>query len=1316
MEEDLVQNSIGRQGLYVQGELVGQSVEFLVDSGASDSFLNVAEYERLVPEGLSRLAEVESPAELADGSPLRVKGSVRGKITVGKLTYTGNIIVADISAPAILGLDFLMATRSTVDMENMTLGNRKQMVSLRDRDGVPIVRQVHVSQTTMIPAGSERILLGEVEYSDGVPWSETGVLEQTESRKNLQRGVMLARAVVKVEAQVPMRLFNPGVDPVLLYKGTTIGRIVPVEAENITDSSSERLISCCRMVGGDNADKATEVPEHLRDLLERSKEHLTESQGQQVAGLLSKYPDVFTKDNMDMGQTDLVKHSIHTGETPPIRQPFRRLPVVQQQEADRQVTEMLAKGIIEKSSSPWASPIVLAKKKDGSTRFCVDYRRLNNATVKDAYPLPRIDDTLDALSEASWFSTMDLANGYWQVALDDDAKEKSAFRMRGGLYQWNVMPFGLCNAPSTFERLMERVLEGLHWEILLVYLDDIIIYGKTFEMELERIEAVFRRLRESGLKLKPKKCHFFCKKVGFLGHVVSEEGVSTDPEKIEAVKTWPTPSTVTEVRSFVGLASYYRRFIKGFATIARPLHKLMEKEEGFQWTTECEESFRELKNRLVSAPVLGYPRPEGKFILDTDASGFGIGAVLSQEQDGQERVIAYGSRSLSKAERNYCVTRRELLAVVVFLKKFRQFLLGREFDVRTDHGSLRWLVTFKDPEGQLARWNEVLGEYQPNIIHRAGRVHGNADGLSRKPCVQCGRLEPVGARLTGGDRRPLLERDPGAGIGDISSNHPEEESRVLIGNIQIEPQVSLSEVRDAQKKDDHIQLIMAAMEKGERPNWEGASAWRPVAKAYLGQWDRLKLREGVLCRQWKSRDGRLRRWQLIVPDGLREGVTKEVHGGRAGAHLGVKKTICKLTERYYWVGHTADVRAWCRNCEVCGARGYAGRRAKAALRQYQMGGPMEQIAMDVVGPFPESHRGNRVALVVADYFTKWAEVFPLPNQEASTIAEKLVEEVVCRFGLPRELHTDQGRNFESNLVKEVCQLLGITKTRTTPYNPKSDGLVERMNRTLLDMISKMIEPGQNQRDWDRVIPYALMAYRSAVQESTGETPNMMMLGREPSLPTHMVLSSPGEGGDEVTDYALELRSRLNDAWERAASSLKTSAVRQKQYYDRRLFGKPYEIGDAVWLYNARRKAGIAPKLANRWEGPFLIIERLADVTYRIQKGPRGRPKVVHFDRLKAYMPQLPGEWARWRQRVDQGLVGETASETSLAGATGEAEGNEQPPQEELANPTASNGTPGEAEPAAMAGSIELEEPAEPVPTSRGGRRRTVPHWLKEYEW
>ncbi|UYV64981.1 K02A2.6-like [Cordylochernes scorpioides] len=441
---------------------------------------------------------------------------------------------------------------------------------------------------------------------------------------------------------------------------------------------------------------------------------LQPGQQRELAILLATYGNTFAKSSEDYGRKDLTKHRINTGDSSPIKQASHRIPLSRRQEAETLVKEMLDQNIIEPSSSPWASPVVLVKKKDGSTRFCVDYRKLNDITKKDSYPFPRNDATLDTLVGSQWFSTLDLKSGYLQVEMHPDDKEETAFTTRSGLWQFNVMPFGFCNAPATFKRLMEAVLQGIATEICLVYLDDIIVLGKNFEVHLSNIEKVFKRLQSANLKLSLKKCKLFKK-------------YSNCSRKDRNCKD------VAQLRSFLGLCTYYRKFTPGFSNIARPLHRFLAL--WFVWNPDCQRAMEKLKEMLVAAPILAYPRPGEIYILDTDASNTGISGVLSQVQEGSERVIAYFSKTLSKPERNYCVTRKELLAIVKSIEHFHLYLYGQGFILRSDHAYLQWLLNLKNPEAQLARWIQRLQEYQVKIQHRSGKRHQDADALSRRPCV-----------------------------------------------------------------------------------------------------------------------------------------------------------------------------------------------------------------------------------------------------------------------------------------------------------------------------------------------------------------------------------------------------------------------------------------------------------------------------------------------------------------------------------------------------------------------------------------------------
>ncbi|XP_061115069.1 uncharacterized protein LOC133139508 [Conger conger] len=815
----------------------------------------------------------------------------------------------------------------------------------------------------------------------------------------------------------------------------------------------------------------------------------------------------------------------------------RRLPMARQAAAEKALRNMQRAGLIEPSTSPWAAPIVMVPKKTKDDwRFCVDFRRLNGVTKRDAYSFPRVDESLDAVAGSSWFTSLDLRSGYWQVPLTPDARPKTAFVTHGGLWQFKVLPFGLCNAPATFERLMDNVLAGIPRQECVVYLDDILAHGDSFETALGALRRVLERVTAAGLKLNPQKCRFMRREVRFLGHKLGSGGIGTAHEKVQAVEDWPTPSSGSEVKSFTGLASYYRRFVRDFSTIAAPLFRLQRPREKFIWTDECQRAFTSLKKALLEAPVLTPPDPTLPFILDTDASNVGVGAVLSQVTSEGEKVVAYYSGSLNKHERRYCVTRRELLAVVMAVEHFKYYLGGLHFTVRSDHSALQWLMTFREPEGQLARWIEELQAYDFNVIHRAGRQHGNADALSRRPCAADG---------------------------------------------------------------------CRYCERRER-GWKDAATGETL-------------------------------WQVVVPRALRETVLQSVHGAPGSGHFGVSKTLRRLRQGFYWGQHGRDVGDYCRRCDSCTARKGPTGTSHCQLQQFPTGCPMERVGMDVLGPFPRSEKGNRYILTAMDYFTKWPEAYCLPDQEAETIVDALVEGMFSRLGVPEVIHTDQGRNFESRVFAAMCEKLGSHKTRTTPLHPQSDGLVERFNRTLGQQLA--IVTAKHQRDWDAHVPLVLMAYRSATQDSTSCSPALLMLGREIRTPAEMMLGRPPDlpADSPGLEYARKLQDRLECAHEFARNQLRSAGARQKRNYDVHTKGQHFTAGELVRVYNPQRKKGRCPKLDSKWMGPCRVLERLGEVVYRVQLPARGRRVALHRDRLAPYRGTgtPPGEGGERRgNRVD----------------------------------------------------------------------------------
>ena len=925
-------------------------------------------------------------------------------------------------------------------------------------------------------------------------------------------------------------------------------------------------------------------------------EDLPESEMTQLREFLAKNHMVFGLEEGERGETDIVTMTIDTGDAQPRKQAPRRMPFVVRQEVAKQLRGMQRDGVIQPSYSPWSSPVVMVRKRDGSHRFCVDYRGLNAVTKADTFPLPRIDDLLDQLGGARYFSTLDLASGFWQIRMDPNSREKTAFVTPHGLYEFLVMPFGLTNAPAVFQRLMQRVISGLNPDggtaFVAAYLDDILVFSKTLPEHLDHLKTVISRLRSVDLKLKPSKCKFVCKEVEYLGHVITSSGLRPNARLTEAVRNFPRPENVGAVRRFLGLASYYRRFIQDFAKIACPLHGLTVKDAPFDWTPEREVAFTTLKAKLITSPVLAYPSFDKDFTLETDASIQGLGAVLSQKQeDSRLHPIAYASRALNPAEKNYCITELETLAVVWGISHFRSYLYGNAVTVWTDHSAIKSVLEMSNPTGKHARWwTRVYGSgvRRVTIVYRAGRENACTDALSRSP------YGPA----------PVL------GIAEGEFQVSSIASKDATSLLQTTPEATKNRQSDysmEQRRDPELRAMIEFLGENKLPDDSSQ------AKKIAAQESQFTFTDGVLY-FIDHRYGNQRR--VVVPRQLREKLLHEVHGGTYSGHFSARKVYNALLRHWWWSGMYADVLAFCKRCPYCAIVTGAGRQRRPPLRPIPVTRPFQKIGVDIMD-LPCTERGNKHVVVFQDMLTKWPMVFPVPDQKTEHIVRLLCEEIVPMFGVPEALLSDRGANLLSHLMLDVCNLLGIEKMNTTSYHPECDGMIERFNRTLKTMLRK--RAAQYSVQWDNHLAALLWAYRNTPHDSTSEKPSFLLFGWDCRSPTEAAPLPVDESVQytTVTDYREELVHSLSSARQLALENIREAQRRYKAQYDRNADDYQYRVGDWVLIRFPSEETGRFRKLSRPWHGPYRVTScNDTNVTAIKVYFPCENPIQVHQSRVK----------------------------------------------------------------------------------------------------
>jgi hypothetical protein len=857
---------------------------------------------------------------------------------------------------------------------------------------------------------------------------------------------------------------------------------------------------------------------------------------------------------------------------PPFR-PTYRLARKELEELKRQLDDMLSKGFIRPSTSPYGAPVLFVRKKEGDLRMCVDYRMLNDITIKDRYALPRIDELFDQLSGAKVFSKIDLRSGYHQIRIDEEDTDKTAFRTRYGHYEFTVMPFGLTNAPAVFMRLMNDVFRPLLDKCVVVFLDDILVFSRNHEEHEQHLRQVFDLLRKNKLYAKQSKCQFGASEVEFLGHTIGADGIKPMQDKIAAIRDWTVPANVSEVRSFLGLTGYYRRFIRGYATIALPLTQLTKDDVPFRWTEETQAAFDALKGAISSAPTLAMPNVDLPFTVTTDASGYAIGAVLSQEGDDGEHPVAFMSKTLNNAQQIYSAYDKEMLAILEAIKIWRPYLSYDKFTVITDHAPLTRLFKQTGLTGRQARWVDTLSEYTFEIKYKPGKTNVVADALSR-------RREPQNVAMS-------------------SVATDKFTARVLTGY-------------DADKYFAGVKSTLL----------DGTGARGFAARKILRQ---FRTDEDGLIYDIRDTEPR-----LCIPDydSLRLEIMQDNHDAKIAGHLGVDKTVEKIKRKFHWPRLNRTVKAYVLSCDSCQRNKPQQRRPAGLLQPLPIpNGRWEDIAMDYIVQLPRTPRGHDAILVVVDRLTKRAHFIATRTDiTARETAQLFVENIFKLHGLPKTIITDRDARFVGHFWRSLFSILDVKLTPSTAFHPQTDGQTERTNRILEQMLRNYVN--QRQDNWDLCLAPAEFAYNSTMQSSTKMSPFFCDLGRQPLAADALLVPQQFHDRTAVESTAKFLEN-MNGILRDARDAIQQAQERQAQYANGKRRDESFQVGDQVYVSTANitieaDRNRPTRKLAARFAGPFPIAEVISEVAYKLDLPATMKVHpVFHVSLLKQHTPSLP---------------------------------------------------------------------------------------------
>ena len=835
------------------------------------------------------------------------------KTRIGDCTYNITFTVIDnLGKTGLLGSDFFEAVQATLSYKDKVLtmaGNNA--VLLTPKNEVNDYSLVRMVKRTIIPAKTSVVALVQIRNKDQngekviTPLSLSGPLKDSP-------GLTIAPTLVQSR--------KSGKVPLCIVNDTVSAQVIPGKAVIAIAEDPSLVLQQTEL-------RDIKTPSDILDLV--TLPEVDEDKKSMLRELFQDFKHLFAESDNDLGRTDLVEMTIETGSQHPIRQKPYRSALSQKETIEKHISTMLDADIIRESASPWASPVVIVPKKDGSLRFCIDYRRLNSATRKNCYPLPNIDDIFASLGGAKFFSCLDLKSGYWQIAVHENDKPKTAFVSHQGLYEFNVMPFGLTNAPAVFQELMNNVLKGIRNKFAMAYIDDILVYSETYEDHIRHLSEVFLRLEKANLKLKASKCEFLKDKVHYLGHVISQNGIEPNPDKVASIKTMAPPTNVRGVRSFLGAVGYYMKFIPQFAQIARPLVLLTKKNNRFVWGADCQSSFETLKGKLASSSILTFPEPSLPYKLYTDASQYAVGAVLTQDRAEGEKVIQYVSHKVNAGQQKWPTIEREAYAIIHAVKKLRHYLYGSDFTIFTDHKPLKSVFTAEMKNTRVQRWAIQLEEYSPRIEYKPGKLNMVADLMSR-------------LHATGPSSDHTINVIDTDRLTDTLPDHLDNERNIQeVDKSEVhKPLLASTNITDLQKEDKFCCQVKKSIEEGTSDH---------NVQNFVIMDDLLYHISGSVRLDPEPH------LQLVIPKAITETILKGYHD--ESGHLGIDKTYDKIRTRYFWANMYHDVVLHISKCDLCRSRKLrATRKRKDTVPERQQ--PMRAARLtlsDALVPLPEQY-------------------------------------------------------------------------------------------------------------------------------------------------------------------------------------------------------------------------------------------------------------------------------------------------------------------------------------------------------------------------